>query len=297
MEWHRIQTSSPETTIAIQAYNNQIQLTMTTPGAQGYLHLQSDRGGYHLLLSGLIIGLQSIITLGIHHTSVHIQTNLSTKALSRALKDKGDNHRTSYHEYFPLKTEIQTLRDKYDITISKFSQVTSPKQKSEPSPLYYNNTTMVSLRYNGRPTHKYRMYLQTLPCAEEYKTYMITKYNLGPVWEKIDWFNFFEAMKKYDNKGATISKFLHGWLSTGSNHQRYGKFKRKQCPFCDQAETTAHLYQCQEIQQKKMISTELDDLWTKAKEHLDPQLIHQLSICTDKWRSQPQNDDLPEHYQ
>ena len=184
MEWHRIQTSSPETTIAIQAYNNQIQLTMTTPGAQGYLHLQSDRGGYHLLLSGLTIGLQSIITLGIHHTSVHIQTNLSTKALSRALKDKGDNHRTSYHEYFPLKTEIQTLRDKYDITISKFSQVTSPKQKSEPSPLYYNNTTMVSLRYNGRPTHKYRMYLQTLPCAEEYKTYMITKYNLGPVWEK-----------------------------------------------------------------------------------------------------------------
>ncbi len=209
------------------------------------------------------------------------------------MNDNEDNHCTSYHKYFLLESSIRALRSDFHLTFLPFQHINHPRQMSESTPLYTNETTMVRLKYNGHITHKHRMYLHTLPCSEEYRKFMSTKYNLSEVWEQIDWYNFFEAMKRYHNRGITVSKFLHGWLSTGANALRYGKFKQKQCPFCDKIETTAHLYQCQEATQKETINNELETLWKKAEEFIDPTLVQNLRHHTDYWRAQNHHDNLP----
>ena len=99
----------------------------------------------------------------------------------------------------------------------------TPKQLSEPIELLTNPSTVVSLFHDGSATHKFKTVLHDLPCSEEYKKYLSTKYALGSVWEAIDWIALGWALRRLGNTGPLISKLIHGWLSTCSDNRRHGQ--------------------------------------------------------------------------
>ena len=162
---------------------------------------------------------------------------------------------------------------------------TKPRQMSEPIPLVTNPSNLPSLTINGSPTHRYRMFLQELPCAEEYGKYLKSKYNLADCWDDIDWIAFGQSMKAFNNRGSSLCKYLHGWLATNDHFQHLGTHRYPKCPFCQEEEMTTHLFLCKAPDRRSKIDKTVETFLESIRQHLFPKLVETISSCISAWRN------------
>ncbi len=83
VDWHVGDDRQNDCKVKIQVYTREMQISLSIPSWNGYLHLQSSRIGYFLLLTGTIIELQALSKKGISQTTIHIDTNLLVKTIQK----------------------------------------------------------------------------------------------------------------------------------------------------------------------------------------------------------------------
>ncbi len=282
--WHKLDKPALLTCIDIFVYGTEAQIVIKTGVQQGYLHLRSDSSGYLFTLCCTCIALAAVTNRDNHPVDIGICTNLSVSRIKWALSDTGDNHRTSVHATFAYERHLRWIVVSHRLTISVDNIALAPKRMSVSTPLITNAPDQISLISNGQPIHSYRMHLVELPCTREYQTYLQDKYGFEQHWEDIDWLPFCNAMTSYGSNGPTMWKLLHGWLSTANASGHHGKHKTRQCPFCDQEETTAHLFTCRHQDRCMEISHQLGTYYELISQLIHPEIVNAIKEQISNWR-------------
>jgi len=258
---------------------NQTTHSGTTPGTHG--HITARRSEATALLSVLLF-LQ-------HNTSAPNEQRPIVLIYC-------DNHRvlTSiqnppteplYNDYDIINQAHQTLKkaqEKFDIRIHHIS----PKQPTPIDPDIYSlhqiaHDTASQQRitqpdehffiempdspgyivvHNQYLTNNVPQQLKTLHHETTYRKYLTDRYKWPPeLHNKIDWVTLAEATKTLSTQDKiTMTKIRHDWAPTNQRLHRMKISSSPNCPFCLDPETLAHVYTCQNRQQRQTRTEEFD---------------------------------------
>ena len=246
-------------------------------------HVNSPGKSYNTLVRNVLWAIRVLKTVPERVSKLRIESNFSLKRLEANLQMDGQDYRRVIHAEAAAEAEIRASFDDVRSSIT-FHTVESEEfwesgtqEEDVPWP------EQVSMIYQGAPSHRYKALLIHLPAGQAYRMYLSRKYDLVEVWDDIDWLAFRRAMPKYSNRSPALIKYLHGWLATSKNVQKRGPFEIKGCPFCNEPETTAHLFQCCAPRRRQVIQTHVTSLWSKAEPLLGQALTFALRQHLSTW--------------
>ncbi len=282
VKWSHSQESK-DNIVQVILFQTSYQCECFNKNAKCTRHAKSSGKNYTTLVENVLWAFQSLRSVPCQSQCITVKFNISLHQLEQRMYADSNDYRHMIHQEAAAEAEILTflVTTKCSIVFQKVESTDQWHSEPQDNPIYLPDK--VSLMYDGHPSYRYKDLLLHFPAGHKYWQYLFKKYDFTVVWDSIDWLDFCHAMPKYSNWSLAFIEMLHGWLATSENVRKCSPYKIQCCPFCNESETTSHLFQCQSKSRRQEICRITDDMWKQAASLLGAPITEALQVHLRAW--------------